>query len=57
MRAIIAALWLATCPFSVAVAQSMTPQKVEALPSTTPTAKEAYGPRPQNVGELRLPPG
>ena len=56
MRAVIAALLLAACP-SLALAQSMTPQKVEMLPATVPTVKEAYGPRPQNVGELRLPPG
>lgn len=56
MRAILVAALIAAGP-ATATAQSMTPQKVEALPASTPTLKEAYGSRSQNVGELRLPAG
>lgn len=56
MRAILAALLIATAA-SAAVAQSMSPQKVMALPSTPVTLRSTYGPGPRQFGELRLPPG
>jgi pimeloyl-ACP methyl ester carboxylesterase len=56
MRAALAALLIAAAG-SAAIAQSMNPAKVVALPSTPSTLRSTYGPDPRQFGELRLPPG
>ncbi len=55
-RALWAILAFAACSTG-ALAQSMRPRDVDALPASAPALVSAYGSDPLQVGELRLPPG
>ncbi len=53
------AFMLAVGLFALATveARNLRPRDIDALPSSAPTATSAYGPAPQQTGELRLPEG
>lgn len=56
MNRLLTAFALTALPLTAA-AQSMTPAKLREQPSTPATARIAYGSLPQQMGDLRLPPG
>ena len=54
---VLVAFVLAGAMAPAALAQTMSPRDVDALPASAPTAVESYGPDAMQIGELRIPKG